>query len=70
MKHIHCFDKLYILMNLVMFIIIENTFSIVLHRMYIFQSKVKVISFRFMYIHLMYDDRNIHCVDELYILMN
>ena len=42
--------------------------TIIINQMYIHQSKANVISFRLMYIDLMYDDSNNHCVDKLYLI--
>ena len=41
--------------------------TVVVHRKYIHQLKANIISFRSMYICLIYDDGNIHRVDKLYL---
>ena len=42
--------------------------TIVLNQMYINQSKSNGISFRIIYIHLMYDDGNIYRIEKLYLI--
>ena len=68
-RNIHSDNKWYILMNLVMFIIIENTFLVVINQMYLHWLNSKIISFQYMCINSIYNSGYIHRNNELYILM-